>query len=117
MNSLRERGVDILRHWINEPALAASSHRWLVIKRIEDRKATISPVLFDEQYRKECDEKRKLIWALVDAQKNFRMAGIKQAREQYGKEIQTRPEIHTVALEWKKFTNPSGWSWDVPKQP
>ena len=71
--------------------------------------------IVDTDYRKQCEEKKRLAWTLIDEQNNFREEGVQQVRKQYAEEIQALPKNYIVALEWKKITNPSGWSWDAPK--
>jgi hypothetical protein len=60
--------------------------------------------------------RHSVIWSLVDDAGNIIPAGAQLMRKTYAKEIST-PATNTVAyLQWQKYTNPSGWSHDIPKE-
>lgn len=73
-------------------------------------------------YRKEKEkpdspfyERHKVIWSLVDEKRSIIPSGAELLRKTYAKEISTAPSNSVVYLKWQKYTNPSGWSHDIPK--
>jgi len=49
LSSLRRRGVDIIRHWINELAFASLCRSWLLIRGLHAEGLDNSPLLINER--------------------------------------------------------------------
>jgi hypothetical protein len=61
-------------------------------------------------------ERHKVIWSLVDERGQIIPAGAELMRKTYAKQISTPPSNTVVYLQWQKYTNPSGWFHDIPKE-
>lgn len=60
-------------------------------------------------------ERYQIIWSLVDDSGKVISGGAESMRKTYAKEIGVVSSNTVIYLEWEKYTNPSGWSSDVPK--
>ncbi len=74
-----------------------------------------SYTVMDPDYRKKWQEKKDLVWSLTTWLGGLSKTGSEAVIRQYRPQIAKPGKAITIPLEWKTYTNPSGWSWDVPK--
>ena len=60
-------------------------------------------------------ERREVIWSLVDEKGQTVPGGADLMRKTFEREIRMGPSNQVVHLQYQKYTNPSGWFHDVPK--
>ncbi|MEY2411026.1 MAG: hypothetical protein QOF48_3696 [Verrucomicrobiota bacterium] len=60
-------------------------------------------------------ERHRVTWSLVDDQGRILPDGADSFRKTYAKEIATAGSNRVVYLQWEKYTNPGGWSHNIPK--
>lgn len=61
------------------------------------------------------DERFALVWSLVNEAGETLPGGVARFRDAYATEIQSTPTNIMTYLEWRGYTNSSGWWSDVPK--
>jgi hypothetical protein len=61
-------------------------------------------------------DRHKVVWNLVDDKGDLIPAGGEWMRRTYAKEIGMGPSNRVIYLRWQKYTNPAGWSHDVPME-
>lgn len=61
------------------------------------------------------DERDKVIRSLVDDAGKIIPDGVESMRKTYAKEIGIESSNQVIYLQWEKYSNPYGWSSDVPK--
>jgi len=61
-------------------------------------------------------ERHRVIWSLVDDARQIVPSGAALMRKTYAREIGMESSNRVVHLQWQKYTNPSGWSHDIPKE-
>ena len=68
-----------------------------------------------KDYRDERQEERDMVWSMVDANGKIQTKGIEKFRARYRRELEVTATPKPIPLQWEKYTNPGGWSFDVPK--
>lgn len=81
----------------------------------KDREYDDTGVYMSADYRKKRQEKKNLVWSLTSWTGGLSGSGAKAVMKQYKAQIALPTKAITVPLEWRKHTEPNGWSWDVPK--
>jgi hypothetical protein len=96
-------------------ALTAPYDEYLSVFALYRTKAVEDPFLVGTQGFLHSDKRFDLIWKLVNESGEIIPKKVEEFGNTYAKEIVSGPAKTVINLEWEKYTNPSGWSSDVPK--